>query len=708
MKKVVLGLVLCLSGLAMSLFGIVPPTLQCIHLNHNATDAQIYWNHPSLYSGIQTIEVYVSTTSNGPFVLASTVTAQDTVCSTQFNLTALLGDADNLYCYLKVIPNAAHASEGVAYSDTMQSMRMTLTPTGPNPTQNSIALLQWENPNPFPSTCANQQFSIWRKHNTDIAYTRVGWVDQSVHTFRDTIAECEAIYDYYVSIYNYAQDINPACQMSTRAKRGTFSDGTPPATPTLDSISVDVATQRIVLGWSQNSPDAIGCIIFYSPSNGPDWPAIDTVIGTQWTSPHNATGNHYYRIAAIDRCFDGEQTIAGNMTYPAQNNMVLYCNGMDACRKIIKLKWDVNQYFTSGVAHYEIYYSSDGGNWQYLDQVDGNRNQYDCNGLPTNHVYGFYVRAIGNDANITATTSRCNVTDYNEEESSDICYITHASVIENQYVEVKILTDGANTPFTELHLYKSVNNDQNFNYLATLSYVPGQSYYLYDDEGADIQGSVNYYKASLLNECGHESAGSNIAHTILLSGEANPSQENTIRWNNYGAFSGGTASYSVYRKVEVGTYFDNVENGLPASEYNTYDDNVSSMFEFGSHFQYYVEAHEGPNEYGFSDVSTSNYVEVEQMPNAYIPNAFCPYGTIVENQSFKPVNSFMSTVGYLFTIYSRQGEIVFQTTDITMGWDGTEQKSGKDVPAGMYVYRLQYTTPTGEKIVRNGTVMLLR
>lgn len=707
MKKAVLGLMICLVGMATSLFAIVPPTLQCLHMNHNATDVQVFWNHPNLYAGIATIEVYISINENGPYVLASSVNAGDTVCSTQFNLTNLYGTADQIYCYLKVIPDAAHASEGTAYSDTMHSMKLLLTSVGDNPSHNSMALLAWTNPDPFPATCAGQQFSIWRKRSTDIAYTRVGRVSQSVHAFRDTINECDVDYDYYVSIFNYAQDINPACQMSTRAKRESFSDGTPPAMPTLDSVSVDVATQHIELGWSQNSTDAIGCIIFYSASNGPDWPAIDTVLGTHWVSPHNANGNHYYRIAAIDSCFDSERTHAGNMTINAQNNMILSNNGIDPCRKIINLQWTVNQYFTSGINKYQIYYSSDGGNWQYLDEVNGNVNQYSCNGLATNHDYGFFVRAIGNNGNITASSSRCNVTDYREDESSDLCYICHASVIDNQYVEVRILTDGANTPFTELYVYKSINDDHHFSYVATLPYFAGQSYYLYKDESADISGSVNYYKAVLLNECGHESAASNIAHTILLTGEANPSQENSIRWNNYGIFNGGTASYSVYRKVEVNSNFDNVENGLTASEYNIYDDNVSSLFEFGSHFQYYVEAHEGPNEYGFSDVSKSNYVEVVQSPNTYIPNAFCPYGTIAENQTFKPVNSFMSTEGYLFTIYSRQGEIVFQTSDISLGWDGTEQKSGKNVPPGMYVYRLQYTTPSGKKVVRNGTVMLI-
>ncbi len=163
MKKIyTLILLVCMTITQM--MGIEPPTLQCINMNHNATDCQVFWNHPSLYAGIATIEVWVSATAAGPFVLGTTVNAGDTVCSTQFNLNTVLGpNVEDLYCYLIVNPDAAHASEGTAQSATMHSMKLTLTATGNNPDQNSMAILQWNNPEPFPTTCSGQNYSIWRR-----------------------------------------------------------------------------------------------------------------------------------------------------------------------------------------------------------------------------------------------------------------------------------------------------------------------------------------------------------------------------------------------------------------------------------------------------------------------------------------------------------------------------------------------------------------
>ena len=710
-KKHILLVIICC--MMMRVFGIVPPTLQCINMNHNATDCQVFWNHPNLYNGISTIEVWVSTTQNGPYTLGATVTAGDTVCSTQFNFNTVFGptvgpSVDNLYCYLIVHPDAAHASEGIAYSDTMHSMVLHLTATGNNPSQNSIAMLQWDIPSPFPATCANQNYSIWRKGTHDNDYIRIRQVGQSVNTFRDTIDVCEEEYSYYVSILNYAVDINPACQFRTRPKSGTFSDATPPSTPILDSVSVNEATQRTEIGWTQTSPDAIGCIIYHATSAGGPWPAIDTVIGTHWLSPaHQGNTLHYYRIAAIDSCFESERTIAGNMTANAQNNIMVSVASMDVCLKKIRLQWNPYEHMTGNIGEYHIYYAQDNGNWQYLASVNGNITSYECTNLPTNHQYRFVVKAVNTTGDITSTSCYCDVTNYSEEASNDFCYIRHVSVIENDHVEIRVLTDGANTPFTELYIYKSENDTLHFTKIATIAYQNGVSEYSYEDHNADVMHKINHYKVSLRNECGAESASSNLAHTILLTGEGNAAQENNLQWNNYGEFNGGTSSYMIFRKVEISPYFTDIETNWTASELNTYSDNVADLFEMGSHFQYYVIAREGFNEYGFADESVSNIIEVEQFPNTYIPNAFCPNSTIVENHVFKPANSFMNTEGYLFTVYSRQGEIVFTTNNITIGWDGSEQKSGKAVPAGMYVYRMEFIRPDGKKVVKNGTVMVV-
>ncbi|MBP9882006.1 MAG: choice-of-anchor L domain-containing protein [Chitinophagales bacterium] len=59
-----------------------------------------------------------------------------------------------------------------------------------------------------------------------------------------------------------------------------------------------------------------------------------------------------------------------------------------------------------------------------------------------------------------------------------------------------------------------------------------------------------------------------------------------------------------------------------------------------------------------------------------------------------------------FYIYNRWGELVFETTDLSTGWDGTLKNEPQ--PVGVYVYVVDGTDVKGLKIQRQGSVTLLR
>ena len=76
------------------------------------------------------------------------------------------------------------------------------------------------------------------------------------------------------------------------------------------------------------------------------------------------------------------------------------------------------------------------------------------------------------------------------------------------------------------------------------------------------------------------------------------------------------------------------------------------------------------------------------------------------NRIFQPTNSFVSTSGYIFEIYTRWGVKIFSTTDPYSGWDGTI--NDELAPGGVYVYRIEYLLNDGTPFKRNGTVTLVR
>ena len=157
------------------------------------------------------------------------------------------------------------------------------------------------------------------------------------------------------------------------------------------------------------------------------------------------------------------------------------------------------------------------------------------------------------------------------------------------------------------------------------------------------------------------------------------------------------------RKVESEELFNTVGD-VPPGLQNNYPDDISSLYESGSKFVYYIEAQENPNSYGLEETSYSNYITLIQPPSLYFPNAFRPLGA--SNNVFKPINSFVSLDGYRFSIFTRTGECIFITTNPQEGWDG--RINGVVAPMSVYVYYVEYKIPDGTILEQTGTVTLVK
>ncbi len=89
--------------------------------------------------------------------------------------------------------------------------------------------------------------------------------------------------------------------------------------------------------------------------------------------------------------------------------------------------------------------------------------------------------------------------------------------------------------------------------------------------------------------------------------------------------------------------------------------------------------------------------------NFFIPNAFSPNGDGQNDVLYVRGNNIQQID---LKVYNRWGEMVFETTDKTIGWDGTYK--GKPCNTGVYVYMLSGTYTDGSGIKQNGNVSLIR
>ena len=96
------------------------------------------------------------------------------------------------------------------------------------------------------------------------------------------------------------------------------------------------------------------------------------------------------------------------------------------------------------------------------------------------------------------------------------------------------------------------------------------------------------------------------------------------------------------------------------------------------------------------------------FPNAFSPNLSGSNGGIytlnsIDNDIFFPYTS--AIIEYRLSIFNRWGELVFDTDDVRMGWDGYYRD--KLCEQGVYVWKAYLKFNNGKEVVKNGDVTLL-
>jgi gliding motility-associated-like protein len=102
--------------------------------------------------------------------------------------------------------------------------------------------------------------------------------------------------------------------------------------------------------------------------------------------------------------------------------------------------------------------------------------------------------------------------------------------------------------------------------------------------------------------------------------------------------------------------------------------------------------------------SWSNEVCVTFDPNVFVPNAFTPSNGDGLNDVLNVIGGAVKT--FDISIYNRWGELIFEADRMDFNWDATYQ--GQDVPAGVYVYTLEFTDYADNIYRKSGTVHVIR
>lgn len=104
--------------------------------------------------------------------------------------------------------------------------------------------------------------------------------------------------------------------------------------------------------------------------------------------------------------------------------------------------------------------------------------------------------------------------------------------------------------------------------------------------------------------------------------------------------------------------------------------------------------------------SGTGKVTLTVIPPAIItlPDIFTPDGD-GKNEVLVPIASSIVSLNYL-RIYNRWGEVIYFSKQLNEGWDG--KIKGIKSESGVYIWKMEAITKSGEIISKNGTVLLVR
>ena len=204
---------------------------------------------------------------------------------------------------------------------------------------------------------------------------------------------------------------------------------------------------------------------------------------------------------------------------------------------------------------------------------------------------------------------------------------------------------------------------------------------------------VQQINVSIHDSCDNESATSVTGNNILLTGTQSSTGDIEVTWNSHAGWIDGIQEYYITIKDVQGNVLDSISTGTNTS-YSISIDQENEQTLVIAVWAVPINA--------TAAFSRSNELIFERTPVLAIPNSFTPNGDGL-NDRFIIHGRFIDS--FELHIYDRWGEMLFHTTDIDTGWDGT--RNGKKISTGNYAYWIRVKDLNNNEHIRTGSILIL-
>ncbi len=485
------------------------------------------------------------------------------------------------------------------------------------------------------------------------------------------------------------------CNGDSAYSRTLEIDNTQPPESNIDSVSVDINTGRVIVGWSKNpAPDLKDYRIWTSQgANSTPITRVDTTFYIHPASnPNSATQG--YKITALDSCDNQSQINELHSTIFLQSSY-------DSCLNTISLNWSAYIGW-SNILNYTIY-GRNGITGAYTLLATNNPSQRSLSytNFTPGDTFEFYIQAKDGNNGYSTTSNKITVIT-RARKFSTRNYFSYATVVDSSSIAIKVLGDPGSD--TKKYIVYRKKGDESFRKVFELLYDGVTQSNLRIDN--DVEPYKYSYQYRFITEdiCGNELDTSNIAKTMFLTASSDENG-NYLNWNRYSVWDVGIDRFNVYRGFDFGNGFTWNITGTVNNTDSTYTDTNFPIDNGIAGTCYYIEAEEAlGNQFGEQEKSKSNTVCIVEDAIIHFPNAFAP-GKV--NTLFLPKGTNIDYARTSMLIYARNGQLMKEIKDIREGWDGTNLK-GELCLDGVYLYVCELFGLNEKKYNFKGTLHLLR
>tara|TARA_B100001093_G_scaffold455381_1_gene465462 strand:+ start:41500 stop:45054 length:3555 start_codon:yes stop_codon:yes gene_type:complete len=719
---------------------LIPPTpdFRCTEVD-SLGNVDLHWYYPtSLINADISYDIYHSKNLNNSYTKIGSVVFPDSTYSHQGSDAHL--SSSYYYIVAKGVCINSLTNDVDSISDTLRTIFLDAKAINSVPI---VASLDWNHmrENFDIATQALYQYNVF---STDTLYSLFYSYDDIsgfniFSQYSDTLTQkrsdfCSYDPEFYIQISD-----SRGCKSSSNIVSVHLGDDEDPDNPLITDVSVNSNGQSVI-SWQPTLGAEKHAIYLYSSIDG--WLSIDTVeniFSYTYLNSNAIEQSELFSIRALDSC-DNESL--ASYDFNGEHNSIFLEMDLAECSYSAQLNWNEYINWENGTSHYlVIVKETDLAGNVYNNEYRVVDNNFNLLNITDSHEYIINVNAYNFDSTYFAVS---NVITFvpNLPKKPNFNYIDYVSINHvNGSVDLSCLIDNQ-AVISRYDIMRSITGENNYTNIAQIPFIANAASILYNDLEAATSANSYQYLVYPIDTCGERiyvpsynsisfANDTSYAQTILVetninidytngigdipytNGESvNDQYTNTITFNEYDKWLGEVASYRLFRSLDGGYTF----SPIPLYEWDrisnpyeplAYIDVVTKFGKDNGRMCYYVQALEGYNNpYGSSTVgSLSNVSCIAQTPLTFIPTVFTPNGD-EHNEIFQPVSFFVDELGYSFSIYSRQGSLLFTTNSPSKGWDGTYK--GNIVPNGEYVYHLQYINGVGEYTEQINTITLIR